>query len=194
MLALFLFTGLSMKAQDPTYYRPGSRLSLSQITEGRNVFIYSMCYVNGSIRQDFSRFIVNSSNNATTLKAKPGTFVTSNVDHIWQVASVGTYESDGRQAVQLVFKRKKGSEDGGSNLWDISGTTNNADVADGRKMVVTQWKEEAIVGGTSKSGTDDWLEDAAGNIIAQSALGVNDPVYLVSAPSGISINTSEGNY
>ena len=194
LLALFLFTGLSMKAQDPTYYRPGSRLSLSQITEGTNVFIYSMCYVNGSIRQDFSRFIVNSSNNATTLKAKPGTFVTSNVDHIWQVASVGTYESDGRQAVQLVFKRKKGSEDGGSNLWDISGTTNNADEADGRKMVVTQWKEEAIVGGTSKSGTDVWLEDAAGNIIAQSALGVTDPVYLVSAPSGISINTSEGNY
>lgn len=193
LLALFLFTGLSMKAENPTYYRPGSRLSLSQITEGTNVFIYSMCYVNGSIRQDFSRFIVNSSNNATTLKAKPGTFVTSNVDHIWQVASVGTYASDGRQAVQLVFKRKMGSE-GGSNLWDISSTTNNADEADGRKMVVTQWKEEAIVGGTSKSGTDVWLEDAAGNIIAQSALGVNDPVYLVSAPSGISINTSEGNY
>ena len=194
MLALFLFTGLSMKAQDPTYYRPGSRLSLDDISVGRNVFIYSMCYVNGSIRQDFSRFIVNSSNNATTLKAKPGTFVTSNVDHIWQVASVGTYESDGRQAVQLVFKRKKGSEVGGSNLWDISGSTNNADEADGQKMVVTQWTEEAIVSGTSKSGTDVWLEDAAGNIIAQSALTADDRVYLVSAPSGISINTSEGNY
>ena len=194
LLALFLFTGLSMKAQDPTYYRPGSRLSLSQISEGMNVFIYSMCYVNGSIRQDFSRFIVNSSNNATTLRAKPGTFVTSNVDHIWQVASVGTYESDGRQAVQLVFKRKMGSEVGGSNLWDISGSTNNADEADGRKMVVTQWKEEAIVGGTSKSGTDVWLEDAAGNIIEQSALSETDPVYLVSAVSGISINTNQGNY
>ena len=193
LLALFLFTGLSMKAQDPTYYRPGSRLSLSQISEGMNVFIYSMCYVNGSIRQDYSRFIVNSSNSATTLKAKPGTFVTSNVDHIWKVASKTTYISGDREAVQLVFKRKMGSE-GGSNLWDISSTTNNADEADGRKMVVTQWKEEAIVGGTSKSGTDVWLEDAAGNIIAQSALGVNDPVYLVSAPSGISINTSEGNY
>lgn len=193
LLALFLFTGLSMKAQDPTYYRPGSRLSLSQITEGTNVFIYSMCYVNGSIRQDYSRFIVNSSNNATTLKAKPGTFVTSNVDHIWKVASKTTYISGDREAVQLVFKRKMGSE-GGSNLWDISGTTNNADEADGRKMVVTQWKEEAIVGGTSKSGTDVWLEDAAGNIIAQSALGVNDPVYLVSAVSGKSINTNEGNY
>ena len=193
MLALFLFTGLSMKAQNPTYYRPGSRLSLTQIREGMNVFIYSMCYVNGSIRQDFSRFIVNNSNNATTLRAKPGTFVTSNVDHIWQVASKTTYISGDREAVQLVFKRKMGSEDG-SNLWDISGSTNNAGEADGRKMVVTQWKEEAIVGGTSKSGTDVWLEDAAGNIIAQSALGVNDPVYLVSAPSGISINTSEGNY
>lgn len=193
LLALFLFTGLSMKAEDPTYYRPGSRLSLSQITEGTNVFIYSMCYVNGSIRQDFSRFIVNSTDNATTLKAKPGTFVTSNVDHIWKVASKTTYISGNREAVQLVFKRKMGSE-AGSNLWDISGSTNNADEADGRKMVVTQWKEEAIVGGTSKSGADVWLEDAAGNIIAQSALGVNDPVYLVSAVSGKSINTNEGNY
>lgn len=194
LLALFLFTGLSMKAQDPTYYRPGSRLSLSDISEGMNVFIYSMCYVNGSIGQDYSRFIVNSSNNATTLKAKPGTFVTSNVDHIWQVASVGTYEADGRQAVQLVFKRKKGSEVGGSNLWDISGSTNNAGEADGQKMVVTQWTEEAIVSGTSKSGADVRLEDAAGNIIEQSALTETDPVYLVSAVSGISINTNEGNY
>ena len=193
LLALFLFTGLSMKAQDPTYYRPGSRLSLSQISEGMNVFIYSMCYVNGSIRQDYSRFIVNSSNSATTLKAKPGTFVTSNVDHIWKVASKTTYISGDREAVQLVFKRKMGSE-AGSNLWDISSSTNNADEADGRKMVVTQWKEEAIVGGTSKSGTDVWLEDAAGNIIAQSALSETDPVYLVSAVSGISINTNEGNY
>ena len=193
MLALFLFTGLSMKAQDPTYYRPGSRLSLSQISEGTNVFIYSMCYVNGNINSDYSRFIVNSSNNATTLKAKPGTFVTSNVDHIWQVASVGTYEADGRQAVQLVFKRKMGSE-GGNNLWDISGSTNNADEADGRKMVVTQWTEEAIVSGTSKSGADVRLEDAAGNIIEQSALTETDPVYLVSALSGKSINTNQGNY
>lgn len=194
LLALFLFTGLSMKAQDPTYYRPGSRLSLSQITEGTNVFIYSMCYVNGSIRQDYSRFIVNSSNNATTLKAKPGTFVTSNVDHIWQVASKTTYISGDREAVQLVFKRKMGSEVGGSNLWDISSSTNNADEADGRKMVVTQWTEEAIVSGTSKSGADVRLEDAAGNIIEQSALTETDPVYLVSAVSGISINTNEGNY
>lgn len=194
LLALFLFTGLSMKAQDPTYYRPGSRLSLSQITEGTNVFIYSMCYVNGSIRQDYSRFIVNSSNNATTLKAKPGTFVTSNVDHIWQVASKTTYISGDREAVQLVFKRKKGSEVGGSNLWDISGSTNNAGEADGQKMVVTQWTEEAIVSGTSKSGADVRLEDAAGNIIEQSALTETDPVYLVSAVSGISINTNEGNY
>lgn len=193
LLALFLFTGLSMKAQDPTYYRPGSRLSLSQITEGTNVFIYSMCYVNGSIRQDYSRFIVNSSNNATTLKAKPGTFVTSNVDHIWKVASKTTYNSGNREAVQLVFKRKMGSEDG-SNLWDISGSTNNAGEADGQKMVVTQWKEEAIVGGTSKSGADVRLEDAAGNIIEQSALTADDRVYLVSAVSGISINTNEGNY
>ena len=193
LLALFLFTGLSMKAQDPTYYRPGSRLSLSQISEGTNVFIYSMCYVDGNINSDYSRFIVNSSNNATTLKAKPGTFVTSNVDHIWQVASVGTYEADGRQAVQLVFKRKMGSE-GGNNLWDISGSTNNADEADGRKMVVTQWTEEAIVSGTSKSGADVRLEDAAGNIIEQSALTETDPVYLVSALSGKSINTNQGNY
>ena len=193
LLALFLFTGLSMKAQDPTYYRPGSRLSLDEISVGTNAFIYTMCYVDGNINSDYSRFIVNSSNNATTLKAKPGTFVTSNVDHIWQVASVGTYEADGRQAVQLVFKRKMGSE-GGNNLWDISGSTNNADEADGRKMVVTQWTEEAIVSGTSKSGADVRLEDAAGNIIEQSALTETDPVYLVSALSGKSINTNQGNY
>lgn len=197
MLALFLFTGLSMKAQESetTYYRPGSRLSLSEISEGTNVFIYVMCYENGNINRDYSRFIVNSSNNATTLKAKPGTFVTSNVDHIWQVASKDTYTSTSgdREAVQLVFKRKMGTE-AGNNLWGIGSLTNNSAPGDPQKMVVTQWKEDAIISGASKSGTDVWLEDASGNIIAQSALSTDDAVYLVSALTGKSVNTSGGSY
>ena len=41
LLALCLCTGLSMKAQT-TYYKPGSRLSLSEINAGDNLFIYVM--------------------------------------------------------------------------------------------------------------------------------------------------------
>ncbi|MGN0087014.1 MAG: FIVAR domain-containing protein [Alloprevotella sp.] len=61
-------------------------------------------------------------------------------------------------------------------------------------MVVTQWTEDAIVSGTEKSGADVSLEDAAGNIIQQSALTDADAVYLVSALTGKSINTSGGSY
>ncbi|MGM9843813.1 MAG: hypothetical protein ACI30S_06300, partial [Muribaculaceae bacterium] len=95
--------------------------------------------------------------------------------------------------MQLVFKRKMGSETG-SNLWDISGSTNNDVEADGQKLVVTQWKEESIVSGASKSGTDVYLEDASGNPVQQNTLSSSDAVYLVSALTGKSINTENGNY
>ena len=78
MLALFLFTGLSMKAQG--WYAPGDRLDVSKITPGTDVFIYSMCYVDGNTGgSDYSRFIVNNGDNATTGVGKPSTLVTNNL-------------------------------------------------------------------------------------------------------------------
>ena len=73
MLALFLFTGLSMKAQTSQisgYMKPGNRVSVSDLNVGDCVFVYSMCIDEGN---NYSRFIVNSSNNATVLEGVPAT-------------------------------------------------------------------------------------------------------------------------
>ncbi|MBS7396192.1 MAG: hypothetical protein KIG35_05875, partial [Prevotellamassilia sp.] len=113
LLALFLFTGLSMKAQG--WYAPGERLDVSSITEGTDVFIYSMCYVNGNTGgSDYSRFIVNNGNNATTGVGKPSTLVTNNLAYIWRVRSVETVHRTENEVnytgVQLTFSRNMGSD------------------------------------------------------------------------------------
>ena len=59
-------------------------------------------------------------------------------------------------------------------------------------MVVTQWKSDPSVAETSKSGTDVWFEDPNGNPVQQANMKASDPVYLVSASSGKSLNTSNG--
>ena len=198
MLALFLFTGLSMKAQTG-WYAPGDRLDVSTITPGTDVFIYSMCYVNGNTGgSDYSRFIVNNGNNATTGVGKPSTLVTNNLAYIWRVRSVETVnrtENDvNYTGVQLTFSRNKGSE-GTTYYWGIGGATNNESAGDPQKFVFNLWKSQnPYVSGTSKSGDDVHLEDASGNIIQQSSIGDDDLVYLVSALSGKSINTNQGNY
>lgn len=210
LLVLFLLLmGNSTKAQ--TYYSPGERLSLSDIGVGTNLFIYVMCYVDGNTgSSDYSRFIVNDgADNATVLGRKPTNLVTSDVNCIWQVDSktevsrdVSITEGENTttqtlRGIQLVFKRKMGTETD-NNLWDIGGFTNNASAdasaSNAQKMVVTQWNANPYVEGTSKSGSDVWLEDADGNIIPQSQINDEDKVYLVSALTGKSINTANGTY
>lgn len=206
LLVLFLLLmGNGTKAQT-TYYSPGTRLSLSEIGEGTNLFIYVMCYVDGNTgSSDYSRFIVNNGNNATVSVVKPAKLITSDVNYIWQVASktevsrdVTVTEGETQTTktltgIQLVFKRKMGTESS-NNLWGIGSMTSNGSVGTAQKMVVTQWNADPYVEGTSKSGTDVWLEDADGNIIQQSQVNDTDPVYLVSAMTGKSINTAGGSY
>lgn len=197
MLALFLFTGLSMKAQG--WYAPGDRLDVSKITPGTDVFIYSMCYVDGNTGgSDYSRFIVNNGNNAITRFGKPSTLVTNNLGCIWRVRSVETVnrsENDvNYTGVQLTFSRNMGSDDP-TCYWGIGGATNSSSAEDDQKFVFTLWKSQApYVSGTSKSGDDVHLEDASGNIIPQTSIGDKDLVYLMCSLSGKAINTSGGNY
>ena len=207
MLALFLFTGLSMKAQTG-WYAPGERLDVRSITPGTDVFIYSMCYVNGNTGgSDYSRFIVNNGNNATTRFGKPSTLVTNNLGCIWRVRSVETVNrsenvDDGEgnvttvnyTGVQLTFSRNMGSDDT-TLYWGIGGVTNNNSAGDAQKFVFTLWKsQDPYVSGTAKSAADVYLEDASGNIIPQSSIGDDDLVYLMCSLSGKAINTSGGNY
>lgn len=202
LLALFLFTGLSMKAQGQSstgWYAPGERLDVSSITPGTDVFIYSMCYVNGNAGgSDYSRFIVNNGNNAITRFGKPSTLVTNNLGCIWRVRSVETVnrtESDvNYTGVQLTFSRNMGSDDP-TCYWGIGGVTSNTTAGDPQKFVFTLWKSQnPYVSGTSKSAADVYLEDADGNIIPQTSIGDKDLVYLMCSLSGKAINTSGGNY
>ena len=202
MLMLALSAGLSLNAQT-TWYSPGDRLGINEINAGDNVFIYSMCYVYGSASSDYSRFIVNDGNSAKAGLGKPATLKTSNIGYVWKVRSkeeVTRTVTEGTNSegvtytgVQLTFSRNAGSE-GTTYYWGIGGVTNNQSVGDAQKMVVTQWLSNPYVSGATKSGTDVHLEDANGNIIAQSALSENDKVYLVSALTGKSVNTSLGVY
>lgn len=161
-----------------------------------------MCYVYGSASSDYSRFIVNVSNNAQAGAGKPATLHTQNIGYVWKVRSkeevtrTATEGSGGQvtyTGVQLTFSRNAGSENT-TYYWGIGGATNNEALSDARKMVVTQWKSDPYVSGSEKSGTDVWLEAEDGSIISQDALSENDKVYLVSALTGKSVNTSTGSY
>lgn len=209
MLVLTFAAGLSMKAQEsPTgWYAPGERLDVARITAGTDVFIYSMCYVNGDASSNSSRFIVNNGNRATTFAGSPTSLVTKTLGHMWRVRSVenvsrteNVTDSQGHETTvtytgtQLTFSRNKGSE-ATTYYWGIGGVTNNDRAGDAQKFVLTKWKtQEPYVSGTSKSGADVHLEDAAGNIIPQSSLTDDDYVYLMCALSGKAINTQSGAY
>lgn len=202
VLVLALSAGLSLNAQT-TWYSPGTRLGIDEINAGDDVFIYSMCYVYGSASSDYSRFIVNDGNSAKAGLGKPATLKTSNIGYVWKVRSkeeVTRTVTEGTNSegvtytgVQLTFSRNAGSE-GTTYYWGIGGVTNNQSVGDAQKMVVTQWTKDPYVSGTSKSGADVSLEAEDGTIISQDALSESDKVYLVSALTGKSVNTANGNY
>ena len=196
MLVLAFVSWNSLNAQTG-WYAPGERLDVSTITEGTDVFIYSMCRVNGT-GADNSRFIVNNGNNATTGDGKPATLLTNNLGYMWHVRSVEqvsrTENNVTYTGTQLTFSRNKGSE-ATTYYWGIGGlTNNNVNPGDPQKFVLTQWNQNPYVSGTTKSGADVWLEDEQGNPIQQSTLTASDKVYLMSALSGKSINTNNGNY
>lgn len=198
MLALFLFTGLSMKAQTESstgWYAPGARLGIDEIEVGTDVFIYSMCRVNGT-GSDHSRFIINSGSSAAAYKAKPATFKTQDNFAMWKVRSKDpVYASDQTTILgyKLTFSRKRGSE-GTVYYWGIGGGTDNTQLNDARQFVVTQWLSDPYVNGSSKSGPDVYAEADDGTAVAQSSLTSSDKVYLMSALSGKSVNTQDGSY
>lgn len=202
VLVLALSAGISLNAQT-TWYSPGTRLGIDEINVDDVVFIYSMCYVNGSASSDYSRFIVNDGNSAKAGVGKPATLHTQNIGYVWKVRSkepVTRTVTEGTSSeevtytgVQLTFSRNAGSETT-TYYWGIGGATNNETLSDARKMVVTQWMSDPYVSGATKSGTDVYLEDVNGNIISQDALSESDKVYLVSALTGKSVNTANGSY
>ena len=191
MFLLSLLGGVSAWAQT-TWYSPGSRLSIESIEVGTDVFIYSMCRVDGT-GSNYSRFIVSNGDAAGTLNATPGSLLTQNTSAIWKVASKEDVFGTGTNAsvvvgCKLTFKRNKGDE----GFLGIDGTTNATTASNVHEMVVTQWKSDPSVAETSKSGTDVWFEDPNGNPVQQANMKASDPVYLVSASSGKSLNTSNG--
>lgn len=202
VLVLALSAGLSLNAQT-TWYSPGTRLGIDQINVDNCVFIYSMCYVDGSASSDYSRFIVNDGNSAKAGVGKPATLHTQNNGYVWKVRSkepVSRTVTEGTSSeqvtytgVQLTFSRNAGSETT-TYYWGIGGVTNNETLGNPQKMVVTQWTKDPYVSGTEKSAADVWLEAEDGSIIAQSTLSESDKVYLVSALTGKSVNTSNGSY
>ena len=202
VLVLALSAGFSLNAQT-TWYSPGTRLGIDEIDAGDVVFIYSMCYVYGSASSDYSRFIVNDGNSAKAGVGKPATLHTQNNGYVWKVRSkepVSRTVTEGTSSeqvtytgVQLTFSRNAGSETT-TYYWGIGGVTNNEAAGDAQKMVVTQWTKDPYVSGTSKSGADVSLEAEDGTIISQDALSESDKVYLVSALTGKSVNTANGNY
>lgn len=162
-----------------------------------------MCYVDGSASSDYSRFIVNDGNSAKAGVGKPATLHTQNNGYVWKVRSkepVSRTVTEGTSSeqvtytgVQLTFSRNAGSETT-TYYWGIGGVTNNETLGNPQKMVVTQWTKDPYVSGTEKSAADVWLEAEDGSIIAQSTLSESDKVYLVSALTGKSVNTSNGSY
>ena len=148
-----------------------------------------MCRVNGT-GSNFSRFIVSNGNAAGTLNATPVSLLTKSTSAIWQVASKEKVQSDGKTGYQVTFKRNKGA----NGFLGLDGTTNATTAGNAHKMVVTQWKSDPYVSGTTKSGTDVYYEDEHGTPVQQSSMQDTDPIYLVSSLSVKSLNTANGSF
>ena len=193
MFLLTLLGGASAWAQtQTTWYSPNKRLSIENIAVNTDVFIYSMCRVNGT-DANYSRFIVSNGDAAGTLNATPGSLLTDNTNAIWRVASIEQVTSGNKTGYQVTFQCNKGTG-GLLGLDGNNGTTNATEAGDAHKFVVTQWKSDPYVSGTTKSGTDVWYEDANGTPLEQSSMANTNPIYLVSSLGAKSLNTASGNF
>ena len=202
MLALFLFTGLSMKAQTSQisgYMKPGNRVSVSDLNVGDCVFVYSMCIDGGN---NYSRFIVNSSNenssnNATVLEAVPATLsaATTQYDYVWKVAEKTIVtNASGVSGTQIAFCRKMGTESS-PKYWGIGSKTDNASIASAQRYVFTQWNGSVYNSDVSKN-TSVQVCDDNGNALDQSSISDTDPVYLMAANNNKwkALSTAGGTY
>ena len=197
MLALFLFTGLSMKAQTSQisgYMKPGNRVSVSDLNVGDCVFVYSMCIDEGN---NYSRFIVNSSNNATVLEGVPATLsaATTQYDYVWKVAEKTIVTNgEGVSGTQIAFCRKMGTESS-PKYWGIGSKTDNASIASAQRYVFTQWNGSVYNSNVSKN-TSVQVCDDNGNALNQSNISDADPVYLMAANNNgwKALSTAGGTY
>ena len=92
LLAFVSWNSLNAQTGSSTgWYAPGERLDVTTLTAGTDVFIYSMCYLDGNTGDsDYSRFIYNDGNTAKTAVGKPASLVTNKLGYMWRVRSVET--------------------------------------------------------------------------------------------------------
>ena len=105
LIFMIMATG---RAQAQTY-SPGTRIDMSTVEAGTSVFIYTM-YKAGDT--NYSRFIVNSGNNATTKEGTPATFSTTDINDVWVVSAASNVTTvNGVSARQIVLRRKGNGAD-----------------------------------------------------------------------------------
>lgn len=195
MLALFLFTGLSMKAQvlvsQGVYYKPGARIDMSTVTAGQKVFIYST-FNDGT--NNYSRFIVNSNNSATVAAADvtPANFVTNGVSNIWEVQSVADETSNGVTAKKITLVRNMGVT--ANKYLGIGGASSNGSVGDAQTFYVTSWSDDVYKSGTTKVSGTKFYVDATGESGESWSDTQTDNVYMVTAGTSKCFRTSGGSY
>ncbi|MDD6922237.1 MAG: hypothetical protein PUI86_07625 [Bacteroidales bacterium] len=184
LIFMIMATG---RAQAQTY-SPGTRIDMSTVEAGTSVFIYTM-YKDGDT--NYSRFIVNSDNNATTKEGTPATFSTIDINDVWVVSAASNVTVNGVSARQIVLRRK-GRTESDYNIIGIGGVTNNNDIGNPQKLNVAHWSKNVMATGTVKSTAD--VCDDQGNAVAQSAITSSDRIYMVTSVSGNSLSTPNGTY
>lgn len=175
------------RAQAQTY-SPGTRIDMSTVEAGTSVFIYTM-YKDGD--NNYSRFIVNNGNAATTKEGTPATFTTTDINDVWVVSQASDFTVNGVSARQIVLRRK-GQTETGYNIIGIGGVTNNNSVSNPQKLNVAHWNKGVMATGTVKSTADAC--DDQGNAVALSAITSSDRIYMVTSVSGNSLSTPNGTY
>lgn len=184
LIFMIMATG---RAQAQTY-SPGTRIDMSTVEAGTSVFIYTM-YKDGDT--NYSRFIVNSGNNATTKEGTPATFSTTDINDVWVVSAASNVTVNGVSARRIVLRRK-GRTESGNNIIGIGGVTSNDTDGDPQKLNVAHWSKNVMATGTVKSTAD--ICDDQGNAVAQSAITSSDRIYMVTSVSGNSLSTPNGTY
>ena len=176
---------------EETFSKPGVRKSTFAV--GDEMYIYSTCRVNGNT--DFTGFLTNKNNNATLTKAKPSSFITTDNNSIWVVASVeelateATDEVPSKKYFKVTLKNK--ATDG---FFGIGGVTNNATAEDPQTFFISQWNNVVITGDAVKAGDDVWSENEDGTALNPADITDETPVFAVQAANEKCMNTNGSNY